>query len=96
MSSILVTGGRGFIGANLVEKLLAAGHSVRVLDNNAYAGNRPVPESVDFIAGAVDSLDVLKAAFDGVDQCVHLAGTSILRDPRAELAVNRAIVFCGR
>lgn len=36
----LVTGGTGFIGAALVLRLLAAGHRVRVLDNNSRGAKR--------------------------------------------------------
>ena len=48
MSSILVTGGAGFIGANFVLREVARGATVVNLDKLTYAGNR---ESLDSIAG---------------------------------------------
>jgi len=38
MALYLVTGGAGFIGSNLVKRLVSEGHSVRVLDNYRAGG----------------------------------------------------------
>lgn len=84
MALILVTGGCGFIGINLVEKLVQEGHSVRVLDNNAYSAVSMLPEGVEFIEGSASDPVILAEAFRGVARCVHLAGTSVLKDPRQE------------
>tara|TARA_R110000782_G_scaffold120864_1_gene211892 strand:+ start:1067 stop:1984 length:918 start_codon:yes stop_codon:yes gene_type:complete len=86
LASILVTGGCGFIGINLVEKLVHEGHSVRVLDSNAYSSDRPLPSSVEFIEGSARDPDILGDAFKNIERCVHLAGNSVLRDPRGEKA----------
>lgn len=86
MASILVTGGCGFIGINLVEKLIHEGHSVRVLDSNAYSSGLPLPPSVELIEGSASDPDILGRALKNVERCVHLAGTSVLRDPRGEKA----------
>lgn len=46
--NILVTGGAGFIGTNLVNRLLKDGHTVRVIDKLTYASNKEVIIKTDF------------------------------------------------
>jgi nucleoside-diphosphate-sugar epimerase len=72
----LVTGGAGFIGSNLVDALLKAGHHVRVVDNFA-TGKR---ENLAHVAQQIDLHDIsitdpepLAAAMRGVDYVFHLA-----------------------
>ena len=75
----LVTGGAGFIGSHLVERLLSEGHQVVVLDN-LVAGN---PKNLEHLASnpefsfhAVDIADLeeVKPLFEGVGWVFHLAG----------------------
>ncbi|HVY54698.1 MAG TPA: NAD-dependent epimerase/dehydratase family protein [Thermodesulfobacteriota bacterium] len=81
---ILVTGGCGFIGTNLIEMLLGSGsYEISILDNLS-AGNmsylKDVLEShrlglsyVDFINGDIRNMSVVKQAWKGVHAVVHLA-----------------------
>lgn len=90
---ILVTGGCGFIGANLVPRLEAAGHEVRVLDNEVL-GRREhlVGFRGEFIAGDIRDAVALEAALTGVDAVVHLAAdTRVIEsivDPAHNFDVN--------
>jgi nucleoside-diphosphate-sugar epimerase len=71
----LVTGGAGFIGSHVAERLLALGHRVRVLDNLS-TGARANLESlggVEFVEGAVQDAATCARAVDGVDVVFHLA-----------------------
>ena len=91
----LVTGGAGFIGCNLVRRLLADGRSVRVLDNFATGrrGNlREVAADVELIEGDLRSADDLARAVAGVRYILHLGALpSVARsvaDPLASHEVN--------
>ncbi len=74
MSHYLVTGGAGFIGTNLVKRLLADGHTVKVYDNYA-AGKKPerIQSGAEYIEGDIRDLESLKKACAGVDGIFHLA-----------------------
>jgi UDP-glucose 4-epimerase len=75
MSKYLVTGGAGFIGANLVQKLLNDGHEVVVIDN--YAGGKKadrILKGAKYIKEDVRNLNKLKKIFaQGFDGIFHLA-----------------------
>jgi nucleoside-diphosphate-sugar epimerase len=80
--SVLVTGGGGYIGCVLVERLLARGHRVRVLDRLDW-GEGPLSAVSDRIEVVVADVRELPAsALDGIDAVIHLAGLS--NDPTAE------------
>ena len=77
--TVLVTGGAGFIGSHLADRLLADGHEVRALDNLDRQvhpeGERPayLDDSVELQVGDVRDHDAVARALEGVDAVVHLA-----------------------
>lgn len=77
-SPILVTGGAGFIGSNLVDALLARGYSVRVLDNlsTGKRSNLPADKRVELIEGDVADAQVVRSALQGCGAVVHLAAVA--------------------
>jgi len=77
---VLVTGGAGFIGSHLVDGLLRAGHTVRVLDALAAQvhgreGERPehLAREAELIVGDVRDRGALGRALDGVEAVFHQA-----------------------
>lgn len=74
MASFLVTGGAGFIGSNLVERLVARGDAVRVLDDFSTGHRRnlePWLDAIELIDGSIVSADDCARAVDGVDYVLH-------------------------
>jgi UDP-glucose 4-epimerase len=93
----VVTGGAGFIGSHLVERLLRDGHRVRVLDNLATGRlenletcrNHP---GLEFAQVDVTDFAALRARLEGVDWVFHLAGLAdivpSIQEPLAYHAAN--------
>ncbi|HET9982872.1 MAG TPA: NAD-dependent epimerase/dehydratase family protein, partial [Longimicrobiales bacterium] len=82
---VLVTGGAGFIGSHVVDRLIERGHEVVVLDNLDPQVHGPAPTTpaniadhvtarrVDFILGDIRDAQAVATALRGVDTVVHLA-----------------------
>jgi UDP-glucose 4-epimerase len=91
--NVLVTGGAGFIGSNLVRGLVERGDDVRVLDNFS-TGNRANLEGldVDVVEGELRSYERVHNAVRGVDVVFHLGALGSVprsvQDPLTSSAVN--------
>jgi len=74
--TMLVTGGAGFIGSHLVERLVALGHRVRVLDNLSQGRREWVSSAAELIEGDITDLALCRRACEGVAGVFHLAAMS--------------------
>src|SRR5690348_16334456 len=61
--AILVTGGAGYIGSNMVRMLAARGHDVVVLDSMEYGHAKAIPSSVPLVTGNIGDAQVLAKIF---------------------------------
>lgn len=73
-STILITGGAGFIGSHLAAAWAARGARVRVLDS-LRTGHRRNLDGIphDFLEGSVEDASLVREAMEGVDYVHHLA-----------------------
>lgn len=94
---VLITGGAGFIGSHLAEKLLDEGHEVVAFDNlstgkleniNHLKSNK----NFEFVLGSILNYDLLEANLIGCDQIYHLAAAVgvkyIIDNPLESLRTN--------
>jgi UDP-glucose 4-epimerase len=93
----LVTGGAGFIGSHLVDKLVDLGFFVRVFDNLSYGKLENIQKhldsgAVEFVKGNITKIKPVKKAVQGVDYVFHLAAlTSVplsVKNPSLTFNVN--------
>ncbi len=106
MAKATITGGAGFIGANLAARLLNEGHEVTIFDNLSRSGTRsnvewlfdhPESEQLRFMQGDLRDFEGLKVAMHGAERVYHLAGqvavTTSVTDPRADFEANALGTF---
>jgi UDP-glucose 4-epimerase len=70
--TVLVTGGSGFIGSHVVDRLIAAGHRPRIFD----ARRSPHHPDVPAVVADLRNMRRLRAAMDGCDAVIHLAAAA--------------------
>jgi UDP-glucose 4-epimerase len=89
MKNILVTGGAGFIGSNLIKKLIDEGHNVTCLDDYSTGTNENEVKEAKYINDDIENIIKLKIRFD---ICFHLAAQSRVQpsfdNPQESVRVN--------
>src|SRR2546427_12576162 len=83
-SKCLVTGGAGFIGSHLVERLVALGHAVRVVDNLSTgdeANLAGVENDIEFLRGDLCEVEICRRAVAGIEGGLYVA--PLPRAPRS-------------
>ena len=102
MSHIIVTGCAGFIGSNLVDRLLIDGHKVQGVDNFSTGQRRFLDKALehsnfDLIEADLLDLDKIKQVFTGADIVFHLAANADVRfgtqHPRKDLEQNTIVTY---
>ncbi|GAA1561624.1 NAD-dependent epimerase/dehydratase family protein [Actinomadura kijaniata] len=95
-STVLVTGGLGYIGSHVVPELLARGWRVRILDNRYRCDPKAAAalaalDGVEVVEGDVRYANAVEGAMRGVEAVVHLAAVCLnksISDPTESLDVN--------
>src|SRR5215211_3824831 len=90
---VLVTGGAGFIGSHMADRLLAEGHEVTIIDNETTGRPENVPAAAHYARGNVVTPNQIEPIFaEGLDAVFHIAGqVSLVRaysDPTLDLRTN--------
>jgi len=82
---VLVTGAGGYLGLNLLPRLVAADWEVRALGPHRPAPEHPLPGGAEWVTGSVLDEEFLSGAMEDCDAVVHLAARITLRrrDPGA-------------
>lgn len=94
---IMITGGAGFIGSHLVERLLAAGEQVCVLDDlsTGKRENLPRHEALEFIEGDIRDTGQVERCARGADAVVHLAAVASVQASMDDPVRTHQVNFDG-
>ena len=85
-TTVIVTGGAGFIGSHLVEALLSRGHQVRIIDNLSTGQGERVHRAAEFFTVDITQAEAINHLFDGADCVFHTAAL-----PRVPLSIENPL-----
>lgn len=97
-TKVLVTGGAGFVGSNLVDRLVEMNANVIVLDDlfTGRTSNIQQFDKIEFIEGSVADTKIVNELVEGVDFIFHLAVRNIIvstKEPELDFEVNARGTF---
>ncbi len=85
--NVLITGGAGFIGSNLVDELIAQGNEVVIIDNLSTGKKENLNPNAEFYELDIRNLEKIKPLFTGIDYVFHLAAM-----PRIQASIDNPIL----
>ena len=89
---ILITGGAGFIGSHIAERMMKKGHQVVVFDNLYQKSKWQMPNNIEFIQDDVRNIEALEMASKDVDYIFHqaalISGVESFEKPEETIEVN--------
>ncbi len=83
----LVTGGEGFIGSHVVDRLVQQGHEVRVFSRSRGRFRGPL-ENVEYIWADINNTTALASALQGVEVVLHLAWSTLPKTSNEDPALD--------
>lgn len=91
----LVTGGAGFIGSHLCERLLEQGHEVTVLDNLSSGSRAQIPAPCKLELGDIRDGETVARVMKKVDACFHLAAIASVEVARKDWRLAHSVNLAG-
>jgi UDP-glucose 4-epimerase len=98
IDNVCVTGGAGFIGSHLVERLVREGHNVVVLDDlssGSLDNLASVMSDIAFVEGSVTNQDVVRSVLRDVDTVFHLASRVSVPESFSEPKLYSEVIVDG-
>jgi len=92
---ILVTGGAGYIGSVLVNKLIEQGHQVNVIDDLSNGFRENIDRRAKFTEGSILDKDNLNQALEGVEVVYHLAAKIRVEEGEAKPELYKKVNIEG-
>ena len=86
--NVLVTGGAGFIGSNVVDKALEKGWNVKIIDNLSTGFVENLNPLCDFVNADICDYDSIEEHFEGIDVVFHLAAL-----PRVQPSIDDPLPY---
>ena len=80
---LLITGGAGCLGSNIIERYLPAGHEICVIDNYATGKRETLPRvaGLSVFEGSVADRDILRSCFDALGPTHVIHSAAAYKDP---------------
>lgn len=95
MACYLVTGGAGFIGSHLVDRLATAGHRVIVVDDLSTGRREHLHPAVELRVGSILDAALVAAAMRDADGCFHLAAIASVERCQREIVASHRVNLEG-